>query len=183
MEKPILYCDCDGVIFNTIDVAYDFMIKSGVDLKDRKKVDLFFRKVVDWHYVFNNAKPINDAINKLNILKDSGLFSNIKILTALSGNYEEEGIKRKLFSTLTPGIDVITLQYGLKKGAVVPNPHANILVDDEPRYCSNWNSYCEDDTAILFSQESSDVDNNVICDLFDIPETSAYKKLIKTRYF
>ena len=65
MEKPILYSDCDGVLFNTIDVAYEYMKNNGCNMKDRKEIDYFFRKVIDWHKLFKNATMINDSINKL----------------------------------------------------------------------------------------------------------------------
>ena len=71
MKKPILYCDCDGVLFNTIEVAYEFMKQNGCDLKDRNAVDYFFRKVIDWHDIFNSASMINDSIKKLNMLKET----------------------------------------------------------------------------------------------------------------
>ena len=29
MNKPIFYCDCDGVILNTIEVAYQIMKENG----------------------------------------------------------------------------------------------------------------------------------------------------------
>lgn len=181
MEKPILYSDCDGVLFNTIDVAYEYMKNNGCNMKDRKEIDYFFRKVIDWHKLFKNATMINDSINKLKILKESGLFSDVKILTVISGNYDEEGVKRELFSSFLPNINVITVQYGLVKASVVPNPQLNILVDDEPRYCNAWNSYGEDDTAVLFIPNHSNLEKNIVNDLLDIPNTQAYKKLIKTR--
>ena len=102
-------------------------------------------------------------------------------LTVISGNYDEEGVKRELFSSFLPNINVITVQYGLVKASVVPNPQLNILVDDEPRYCNAWNSYGEDDTAVLFIPNHSNLEKNIVNDLLDIPNTQAYKKLIKTR--
>ena len=183
MRKPTLYSDCDGVLFNSIDIAYEIMRELGCNMQDRNEIDYFFRKVIDWNYVFKRAQIINGGINKLKILKESGLFEDVKILTAISGNYSEEGIKRELFADCAPGIDVITVQYGLVKASVVPNPQFNMLVDDEPRYCKAWNRYGKEDTAVLFVPSQSNVDENIVNDLLDIPNTKAYKKLIKTSNF
>ena len=152
MYKPNLYSDCDGVLVNTIDVAYEDMIEKGCNMNDRNEVDYFFRKVIDWREIFDKASTINDSFAKLRMLKASGLFNDVFICTGISGNYTEEGIKRELFAYEVPGIKVITVQYGIKKASIIAAPQRHILVDDEPRYVNNWNSYGEEDTAILFVQ-------------------------------
>lgn len=181
MEKPILYCDCDGVIFNTIDVAFEMMKKMGCDMSDKNQIDKYFRKEINWQDVFDNAKVINDAIRKVKVLKNSGVFSDVIILTKLSGCNNEERIKRELFGEYLPDTKVITLQFGLQKASIISTPEKHVLIDDEKRNCDNWQSH--DGTAILFSQNSSDLDNNIVDDLMDIPNTEGVKKLLKTRYF
>ena len=181
MEKPILYCDCDGVIFDTIDVALGMMREYGCNMDNRHEIDYYFRKIIDWRDVFERAHIINNAIEKLRILSESYDFSDTRILTSLSGNYYEEGLKREIFSEYLPGIKVITVQYGIPKPLVVPNPEKHILVDDEKRNCDRWKN-C-DGTAILFSRETMNMKKDVVNDLLDIPYTNGYKKLIKTRYF
>ena len=181
MQKPILYCDCDGVIFNTIETAFRMMERDGCDMNDKNQIDLFFRKKIDWQEVFDQSTIINDAINKLKMLKESDLFSDIIILTRLSGCNEEERIKRELFSDYLPGTRIITLQFGLYKASIVANPEKHILIDDEKRNCDNWQN--NDGTAILFSLKEPDLDNNIVNDLMDIPNTNGVKKLLKTRYF
>ena len=179
MEKPILYCDCDGVIFDTIDVAFDMMRELGCDMHNRADIDRYFRQIIDWRDVFKRAHVINNAIEKLNILKDGYDFDDVRILTSLSGNIYEEGLKREIFGNCLPGTKIITVQYGVPKPLVVRNTENHILVDDEKRNCNRWEKY--NGTAILFSRENMDLENNVINDLLDVPYTEGYKKLIKTR--
>lgn len=181
MEKPILYCDCDGVIFDTINVAFDMMRELGCNMEDRAEIDYYFRRIIDWRDVFKRAKVINNAIEKINILREGYDFKDVIILTSLSGNYHEEGLKREIFSENLPGIKVITVQYGIPKPLVVQNTERHILVDDEKRNCNKWEKH--NGTAILFSREIMDLKNNVVNDLLDIPYTKGYKKLIKTRKF
>ncbi len=176
MKKPILYCDCDGVIFNTIEIAFNMMQEDGIDLRDKREIDSYFRTKIDWCEVFDKAETINDSINKIKILKESGLFSDIIILTKLSGGYYEEGLKRQIFNELLPGIRVITLQFGLAKASVV-NAKNNVLIDDELRNCQNWNK--EDGVAILFSQNMSDFEHDIVNDLMDIPHAFGAKRLLK----
>jgi len=174
----ILYLDCDGVIFDTINEAYRMMEKEGLNKNNHYEVDLFFEKV-DWNLLFQNAKELNNSIKKIKYLKESNIFKDIIILTKLSGNYYEEGIKRKIFNDLLPDIRVITLQRSITKDSVVI-ANGNILVDDEIKNISSWNN--SGGVGISFHQEIIDLDNNVINDLLDIINTDSYKKLIKTRF-
>jgi len=180
MEKPILYCDCDGVIFNTIETAFQIMERKGCDMSNPNEIDYYFRRIIDWREVFANSKIINNAIDKIRLLKDSDLFSDVIILTKLSGNYYEEGLKRDIFRECLPDVKVITLQYGLTKALVV-NPKGNVLIDDELRNCNNWKNY--DGIAVLFDLEANDLENDIVNDLLDIPNTIGVKKLFKTSKF
>lgn len=181
MEKPILYCDCDGVIFNTIEIAFEIMKNMGCNMNDKEEVDRYFRMGIDWKDVFERATVINDAINKIKLLKESNIFSDVVILTRLSGCNDEEKIKREIFGEYLPNTKIITLQFGLQKASIISRPDEHVLIDDEKRNCDNWQS--RDGTAILFSQGNSDLSNNVVDDLMDIPKTEGVKRLLKTRNF
>lgn len=181
MEKPILYCDCDGVIFNTIEVSFEIMKKMGCNMQDRKQIDYFFREIIDWYEVFEKATVINNSIEKIKLLKEKDVFLDIMILTKISGNRHEEGIKREIFRDCLPDIKVITLPYLASKSSVVSKPSDHILVDDEKRNCVSWKG--DNGTAILFSRNQIDLDNDIIDDLMDIPNTKGYHKLLRTRYF
>lgn len=176
---PYLYNDCDGVLFDTIDVALDMMRELGCNMEDRGDIDYYFRKVIDWNEVFNRAKVINNGIEKFKILKESGYFEDGAILTGLSGNDHEERLKRIIFGESLPGVRVITVQYGIPKALAVPHPERGLLIDDEKRNCDKWEKY--GGSAILFSKEKMDVKHNIVNDLLDVPYTKGYKRLIKTR--
>lgn len=174
----ILYLDCDGVIFDTINEAYRMMEEIGLNRNNHSEVDLFFKNV-DWNLLFERSKELNNAIEKIQFLKNSNIFKEIIILTKLSGNYYEEGIKRKIFSDLLPDIRIITLQRSITKDSVVI-ANGNILVDDEKKNIDSWNN--SGGVGISFHQEIIDLENNIINDLLDIINTDSYKKLIKTRF-
>ena len=45
-----LYIDFDGVICNTIEITYKMMEDEGIDLKDSKRVQEFYKNL-DWDSV------------------------------------------------------------------------------------------------------------------------------------
>ena len=180
MQKPILYCDCDGVILNTIEIAFQIMQNMGCNMNDKGEIDRYFKSFIDWREVFSKATFINDSIDKIRSLKESDIFSDVIILTKLSGGYHEEGLKRDLFSEYLPNTRIITLQFGLSKAGVV-RAKDNVLIDDEKRNCDNWKN--NEGIAILFSKENKDLKHNVVNDLMDISNTKGVKKLLKTRNF
>ena len=180
MEKPIFYCDCDGVILNTIEVAFAIMRENGCNLSNRDEVDYYFKRKIDWNEIFERASFINDSIGKINNLKKEDIFKDIIILTKISGANHEERLKRDLFKEILPDIKVVTLQYGLSKSSVV-SARGNILLDDEIKNCTEWRK--EDGVAILFSPYMSNLDANIVSSISDIVDTNGAKKLLKTRYF
>lgn len=180
MEKPILYCDCDGVILNTIEIAFDMMSEAGYDINDEFQRNYYFKHIVNWQDIFDRVTVINDSIEKIKLLKEKNVFSDIVVLTRLSGKYNEERLKRDLFKEYLPDTRVITIQFDIEKASVVKASN-NILIDDEIRNCNNWRN--NNGIAILFSEDSKDLRHNVINDLMDIPNTKGVKKLLKTRNF
>ena len=99
---PNFYNDCDGVLFDTIDVALDMMKEQGCNMADGKEVDYYFRKVIDWNEVFRRAREINNGVEKFKILSESGYFNESVILTGLSGNDHEERLKRFIYILSIP---------------------------------------------------------------------------------
>lgn len=176
MNRPILYSDFDGVIYDTIAVAFKMMEEANIDINDRKARDKFFHYIIDYAKLYRNATIINDAVNKLMYIKNSDIFSDVVILTKLSGNYDEERIKREFLKSVLPDIRVVTMQYDLNKATVV-NPNGNILVDDEKRNCREWRD--ANGIAVLFRKDIVDLENDVINDLYDLTNTGSVKKLIK----
>ena len=177
MKKPILYSDFDGVIYDTINTAFSIMKDNNCDMSNGVEIDRYFRELLDWEEVYKKATIINDSIEKLKLFQESKIFQDVIILTKLSGNYHEERIKRDFLNIVLPSIKVITLQYGLAKSSVV-KAIGNILIDDELKNCLSWKK--SNGVAILFNQEMCDLENDIVSDILDIPNTSSVKKLMKT---
>ncbi len=178
MIKPILYSDCDGVLYDTIDTAFLIMRENGVDMNNKQEIDYFFRHRLDWDYVFKKAEIINGAIDKLKTLKEMGYFSDVIILTRLSGNKNEEQIKKDIFGIALPNTKLITLEFELSKAEVV-DARGNVLVDDEMKNIMPWKN--ANGCAILFKKDAYDLENDIVNDLLDIPNTKSVKRILKVR--
>lgn len=174
--KNTLYIDCDGVILDTIETAFNMMKENNIDIKNKDLVNKFFRNT-NWNYLINHSIIINDAIEKIKTIKNNNLYQDVIILTKLSGNYDEERLKREIFLKLLSNIKVITLPRDYNKALVVPSMN-NILVDDESKNINSWNNY--GGIGIKFTKDIIDLENNIINDLNDIENTSKVKILRKT---
>ena len=174
--ENILYIDCDGVIFNTIETAFKIMKENNIDITDNKKVDYFFRNT-SWGFLLERSIIINDIINKIIKLSNQGLYKEVIILTKLSGNYTEERLKRETFKVLLPNMKIITLQREYDKAFIVPSRN-NILVDDEEKNIISWNE--NGGIGIRFIRNTPDLENDIIDDLDDIENTKKMKLLRKT---
>ncbi len=180
MEKPILYSDCDGVILNTLDVAYAIMQQHGVDIRSREEVTRYFRNYIDWKELISKAEVINNAAYLLRHIKDIKMFEDVKVLTKISGGQQEEQSKRELFRRILPKIEVITLHVDSSKALAVPAA-GNLLVDDDLDNCNEWRE--QNGEAVLFTPYMYNYDRNIISTFADIQHTAAAKKLLKTRNF
>ncbi len=176
LEKVILYLDCDGVIFDTINAAFRLMKKEGIDIHNHHQVNYFFIHFIDWNQLFEDAGIINGAREKINNIVESRIFKEVVILTKLSGSYHEERIKRGILNELFPSIRIITLDYSLSKSGVVL-AEGNILVDDEEKNILSWRN--AHGIGIHFIQGLTDLPNDIISDLLSICDTNSVKKLVK----
>lgn len=176
--ESILYVDCDGVIFNTIETAFNMMLENNLDITNKNLVDNFFKNV-NWNLLLRKSIIINDAINKMKNISDKQIYKDVIILTKLSGNYHEEGLKRETFGLLLPNIKVITLPRNYDKTFVVPSKN-NILVDDEEKNIVSWNK--NGGIGIRFMNDIVDLEHDTINDLDDIENTNGVKLLRKTRF-
>ena len=173
----ILYLDCDGVILNTIDEAYNLMLEIGLDISDSTIVHDFFVNT-DWNMLIKRAGVINDSINKIKRIIQSKMFKDVIILTKISGNLYEEGIKRAFFHDVLPGVRVITVNFNDNKDEVV-DPINNILVEDSVSNAQRWN--LAGGIGILFVKQNPDYQHDIIDDLECLIEASSVKRLLKTR--
>lgn len=177
MNNVILYIDCDGVIFDTINTAYRMMDEIGLDRHKREEADFFFQ-TVDWNVLIYEAGVLNNAIRKIKYIITNNIFSEVKVLTKLSGNPDEERIKRIILGKLLPDVEIITLEIYEHKDEKV-HAKGNVLVDDDTKNYERWNN--ASGIGVHYIQNVSDLENNIISDLLDIPNTKGVKTLLKRR--
>lgn len=129
-----LYIDFDGVIMDTIPYLYAAVEESKIDINNESAIREFYS-----HYNFNdivNDKNIlNDSINCIYKLIDSGLFE-ISILTHV--NSLDEGVVktnylRKYFKSIT----IILVPKEISKTKMIHSKDA-ILVDDYSGNLKEW---------------------------------------------
>lgn len=130
--KIKLYLDFDGVILDTIDVTYK-MFEENKKYKDMKE----FYKTLDWNYILDVCKPINDSINYIQELVDSDLY-DVNILTHVITR-EEAIAKKKFVDNNLPLVKLITVDKEFNKCDVVECENA-VLVDDYMENVELWNS-------------------------------------------
>lgn len=132
--KIKLYIDFDGVILNTIDVSYDMLRNSNIDMNNYEEVRKFYYDL-DWEGLINNSKPINNSINNLKKVIDSGLF-DVSILTHINSDNEIR-VKKNFLEKNFGDIDSIFVNKRYDKCDVV-DPRDAILVDDFMDNLNKW---------------------------------------------
>ena len=180
MDKPILYIDCDGTTYDTIPVAFEMMADMGCNMQDQLEKNYYFREVLDWREIFKYAKPINNSIERIMELKESGIFEDVKGLTALCGAKYEESCKYERYDRDLPGIEVITVSMHVPKSSVI-NPRNSVLIDDSWFNCYDMNK--NGGVGVKFVQGQCNLKQNIINDLGDVTETEGVKRLLRTRNF
>lgn len=136
MKKIELYIDFDGVILDTINATYRMLKENyNVDLIEhyhqaKANNELLIREFyynLDWYSLLRETKEINNSIENIKKVVDSGLYDP-KILTHV--NSENEAKEKIIFSNeRIPGIEVIPTPKTIDKCDMV-NPLDAILVDD-----------------------------------------------------
>lgn len=144
-----LYIDFDGVIIDSIPRLYKALEEQHIDMNNELDKKLFFSSF-DFTEVVNDKNILNDAINNIQKLKDSGLFL-ISILTHISSL--EEGIVkvnyiRKYFNDIT----IVLTPKVIEKTKMVHSKDA-ILVDDYSGNLRIWKS--QGGIPIKFSKEKN----------------------------
>ena len=142
-----LYIDCDGVIFNTISVAFNEMKMLGVDTQNQDAITNYFR-VCDWNKLINEGGTINDSIEKIKILIESEDFNYLAVATHRC-SYIEGVVKTNKFKELIPNIKIITIPKKIGKHFAIPVKN-NILIDDALDKIQDWIN--EGGLGILFSE-------------------------------
>lgn len=177
MDKRILYIDCDGVVFDTINAAYEIMEENGLDHTNRELANLYF-KIVDWNKLIEHAGILDNAIENIHRIVESGLFKEVKILTKLCGNETEEMAKKMAFDKLLPGIEVVTVKLNESKAEMV-NAKDNVLVDDYIKNINEWRNM--GGIGILYDNNDEVVNYHALSSLELLSNPIYVKRLVKTR--
>lgn len=142
-----LYIDFDGVIMNTIEIAYQDMIDKNINQDNQKEVRDYYKNL-DWKELLRNSKVINDSINCMNKIIESEKFE-VSILTHINSLHEAvEKIKfiRKYFKDIT----IIPVPRELSKTEMV-HVEDSILIDDYAGNLQEWQE--KGGIAIRFSKK------------------------------
>ena len=143
-----LYIDFDGVIFNTINYAFDEMKKLGVDLSNDDEINDYFVKV-DWKILINKGGILNDSIRKIEILLESQEFSRVEVATHRC-SYLEGIIKTNDLKSRIPNLKVTTIPRKIDKHFALKSQN-NILIDDAKSKVISWIN--DGGIGILFNQK------------------------------
>ncbi len=133
--KKYLYIDCDGVIYNSVNLAFKEMEEMGVDTNNQVYIDNYF-KHVNWDHLINKDTIINDSLKKIKDLIDSNEFFSVQVLTHISCFYEAI-FKTEEIESQIPGVEVITLPRLIGKETIL-DPSNSILVDDALYKIKDW---------------------------------------------
>lgn len=145
-----LYLDFDGVIADTIKVTYKIIMQKGIDLTDKEKVFEFYKNL-DWEKLLEKTNEINQAFEKIDLLKCSGLY-NIYILTTVN-SLQEMRAKIDYIRNKNSNVSIICVPRGVEKNKVV-NSSGAILVDDFRGNLISWQN--NEGISIKFSDEKDD---------------------------
>jgi hypothetical protein len=163
-----LYIDFDGVVVDTIPLLYKELEKNGVSLKNEERIREVFGSF-DFRKIIKDKNILNDSINCINKIMDSGLFE-VSFLSHI--NSLDEGIVKIKFlrKHFKDNITIILVPRGISKPKMIHSEGA-ILVDD---YAGNLKEWKEaGGIPIRFSKEMEShgylvVDRlDKILDLFD----------------
>ncbi len=133
--KRNLYIDCDGVIFDTIVIAFSDMELLGIDTKDDLMVTKYFQNI-DWINLINRSGQINDSCKKIIELANSNIFNNVAVATHHC-SYMEGEMKKVKFNEVLPNIQVFNIPKKIEKHFAL-KANKNILVDDSLKKITGW---------------------------------------------
>ena len=162
--KIDLYVDFDGVILNSIEVSYQ-LIRKKYGRKATSEESADFYQNINWNEFLQMCNPINNSIENLQNLIDSGLY-NVTVLTHVLSKSEKEA-KQKYLKERLPEIKYIAVTKPNPKWESVNCKNA-ILVDDYSENLELWENH--GGTAIKFSQKDKEYKYIKINDLKELEE-------------
>ena len=109
-----LYIDFDGVVMDTIPTLYKACEEAGIDMSNEREKSLFF-SVYDFGKIINDDYMLNDSINSIRKLVESGMFE-ISILTHVNSlkegvvkiEYIRKYFKERVYNTIIPRLVRLT---------------------------------------------------------------------------
>lgn len=140
-----LYIDFDGVILDTISVLYEEAKRQNIDYNN-----LEFYRNFDFQTILKDELILNDSINCIKKLIDSGMFE-VNVLThcnSLKEGTDKVNYIRKFFKDLS----VIICPKEISKAKLIHSKDA-ILIDDYSGNLEEWES--EGGIAVKFSKKLS----------------------------
>lgn len=139
-----LYLDFDGVILDTITISNNYLKDNNIT--EEKEIHDYFENL-DWRDLMSKSSVINNAIENIWKLYESGLFK-LGIITHYN-SIQEIMLKDKFIKDNLPSdIDVYYVHYSNKKNTVVPAKDS-VLVDDYIKNIKSWEE--NDGVGIKFS--------------------------------
>ena len=129
-----LYIDFDGVICNTIEITYKMLDDSNIDKNDNKKITEFYENL-DWESVLEGCEIINNAMENIKKIMNSGKF-NVAILTHVN-SMNEIIQKVKYIRKYLRDVTIIPVPKEISKTRMI-NARFSILVDDYPVNLDEW---------------------------------------------
>lgn len=163
--KLKLYLDFDGVILNTINIAYERLKK--MNITDEEKIQQYY-KDIDWSELLKETTQINNSISNIKKIIDSNLY-DVKVLTHINSELEGK-LKTEYISKYIPDIKVIPVFKQIEKCDAV-DPVNSILVDDYLGNLTKWKD--KGGISVKFSDnnkkcEFSTIDNlEIIISMYD----------------
>lgn len=143
-----LYIDFDGVLFDTIPLAFLEMERLGVDLSNEDAITDYFR-TANWNYLIEQGGVLNDSIQKLEILMESNEFEQVEVATHRC-SYQEGVIKNSNLKKQIPNLKVTTIPKRIEKHHALKAEN-NILIDDAKGKILSWIK--DGGIGILFSRK------------------------------
>lgn len=131
-----LYIDFDGVILDTITPLYAGFKAAGISMDDLPARREYVTNL-DFRTLVKDENILNDSINCINKLKESGLFQ-ISILTHIN-SIDEGVVKVNYIRRYFKDITVILTPRSLDKTEMV-HSEGSILVDDYSENLKIWKS-------------------------------------------
>ena len=129
-----LYIDFDGVICNTIEISYKMMKDKKIDINDNDAARDFYKNL-DWEDLLNNCEVINDGMENIKKIMNSGKF-NVAILTHVN-SMNEIICKVNYIRRYLRDVTIIPVPKSISKTNMI-NARFSILVDDFPGNLDEW---------------------------------------------